>query len=170
MNKKNIFTVLFFVAITFFTQKMNAQTTIGGGIAYGTEIENIGINATAQFFIKENIAIAPSFTYYLPKKVTGDFSFEWYEISADGNYYFNIPDSKIKPYGLAGLNLSIVSIPSFNFGGFRTESISDTNFGFNIGGGADFDLGENITPFAQLRYTISSLNQLVIMAGVRFKI
>jgi len=172
MNKTNIFTVLFFLTITFFTQKTNAQITIGGGLAYGTEIESAGVNVTGQYFFNENIAIAPSFTYYFPKSTFGDFSFKWYEINADVNYYFKVPDSKIKPYGLAGLNYSIITFPSIDFGFFggSTESSSNGELGFNLGGGAGYDLGKKITPFAQLKYTISSFDQLTIMAGIRYEI
>lgn len=170
-KKRIALTITSIIIALFFTHKTNAQTIIGGGIAYGTEIESIGVNATGQFFIQENIAIAPSFTYYLPKTIAGDFSLKWYEINADVNYYFEIPDSKIKFYGLAGLNLSFVSIPSFNFGGFGiSDSNTNSEFGFNIGAGADFNIDKKITPFAQLKYTISSVNQLAIMAGIRYEL
>lgn len=170
------------LALTFLTQKTNAQTTVGGGIAYGTEIENMGINLTGQYFIKDNLAIAGSFTYYFPKDfgndlgINGeDYKIKWYEINANVNYYFDIPGN-IKPYGLGGLNFSIVSIPTFDFGGFfggggnGVKNVSTSKIGLNIGGGADFDLGKNFTPFAQLKYVLSDFDQLQILAGVRFNL
>ena len=171
MNTKSTLTIMSLLVLFFLTPKTTAQTTVGGGIVYGTEVENIGINVTGQYFINENIAIAPSFTYYFPKTIVANYSFKWYEVNADGNYYFAIADSKIKPYGLAGLNVSIISFPNASFGGFgSTTSDSSTKIGANIGGGASYDIGKNITPFAQLKYTLSSFNQLAIMAGVRFEI
>lgn len=169
MNKKHTLTILCFSILAIFTKEANAQITVGGGIVYGTKVENIGINVTGQYFINDNIAIAPSFTYYFPKKITSNYSYKWYEINVDGNYYFAIPDSKIKPYGLAGLNLSIISLPTYNIGVFGTsDNSSNTEFGFNIGGGASYDIGKKVLPFAQLKYTISSYNQLAIMAGIRY--
>ena len=168
---KNTLTIVSLLAILLCIQKTNGQTTVGGGIAYGTEIENIGINVTGQFFIKDNIAIAPSFTYYFPKSIVSNYSFKWYEINADGNYYFVIPDSKIKPYGLAGLNFTIASVPSIGiFGSSTSSGSSSTKLGFNMGGGGSYDIGKKILPFAQLKYTLSSFNQLAIMVGIRYKI
>lgn len=120
--------------------------------------------------MKKNIAITPSFTYYFPKEVIGDFKLKWFEINADANYYFEVSNPKIKPYGLAGLNLSIVSVPSFSFGFLgKTEETSQTKLGINIGGGADFNIDKNITPFTQIKYNLSEFDQLSIMIGVRYE-
>ncbi len=155
-----------------FTQKIDAQITMGGGLAYGSEIENVGINITGQYFMKDNIAIEGSFTYYIPKSfgsilvLGADYSIKWYEINVNANYYFM--EGKIKPYGLAGLNYSIISIPTFiNFGSDLTNE-SSSKIGLNIGGGVDFDLGKKIIPFAQLKYVVGDFDQLQILAGARF--
>jgi len=179
LNNVKYFAILV-VAFTFMSQNTNAQTTVGGGVAYGSEIENIGINLTGQYFIKDNIAIEGSFTYYLPKDfgnglgTTGEnFQIKWYEINANVNYYFDMP-GKIKPYGLGGFNYSIISVPTFNIGSILTggsagvENVSSGKIGFNIGGGADFDLGKNFTPFAQIKYVLGDFDQLQLVAGVRF--
>ncbi len=175
MKTRKLVMVTCLMAVMMFSQKAKAQTTIGAGLVYGTQIKSAGINAVGQFFVKDNIAIAPSFTYYFPKKLVGDFSLKWYEINADVNYYFNA-GGNIKPYGLGGINVSIVSIPTFNFGGLfggggvGSGSTSVSRFGINLGGGADFDMGSGVTPFAQLKYTTSYTGQLAIEAGVRFKL
>jgi len=168
-QQKLIFLSLF--SIVFFSQKTNAQITVGGGLAYGTEIETVGFNATGQYFIKENIAIVPSFTYYLPRNIVGNFSLKWFEINADINYYFDLENSNIKPYGLGGLNYSIITVPSFDFGILgSSDSSSNSELGFNLGAGADYDLGKKITPFAQLKYTLGDADQLTILAGIRYEL
>jgi len=177
MKKTKLFLTICFLAITFFIQNTNAQTTVGGGIAYGTKIENIGINLTGQYFVKDNIAIEAAFTYYLPKDLgTGlgsDYKMKYSEFNANANYYFNLEGSSIKPYGLAGLNISFLTVPTFNLGsvfggGSGVESETHSKIGLNIGGGADFDFSKNFIPFAQLKYVISDADQLQILAGVRF--
>ncbi|MEE9363498.1 MAG: hypothetical protein V3U92_12950 [Cellulophaga sp.] len=172
-TKKIVLTISFFVTLLGI-QNTVAQTTIGGGIGYGTEIENVGVVVNGQFFINDQLSIAPDFTYYFPKNIADGFNFKWYEINANANYYFNTKGSA-KFYGLGGINFSIISIPTFNLGGLfegagQTSNISSSKLGLNLGGGVDFDLDSTITPFAQLKYTISSFDQLVIVAGVRFKI
>lgn len=175
MKTKNIVLSICIFAISLFvTEKAQAQATIGAGIAYGTEIESVGATVNAQFFISDQLALSPEFVYYFPKGSTGDFKIKWYEFNANANYYFST-EGTAKFYGLGGLNFSIVSIPSFNLGDLFGEtasvgSTSATKIGLNIGGGVDFKLEGNITPFAQIKYTLSSFDQLAIVAGVRFKL
>ncbi|TRX62568.1 porin family protein [Fulvivirga sp. M361] len=143
--------------------------TVGGGFAYGTEIENIGLHLDGQYFIKENLAIAPSFYYYFPKEVVPGFDLKWFEFNANVNYYFEL-DSEVRPYALGGLNFAFLTVPSVSFLGFETEKETSTEVGLNIGAGADFPLGGSVTPFGELRYIIGDADQLAIAAGVRFDI
>lgn len=171
--KKFFVIILFASQVIFAGEESNAQTTIGGGLAYGTDIESIGIHANGQFFINDNLAISPSILYYFPKEIVEGFNYKWFEINGNVNYYF-IKEESVNVYGLSGLNVSIVSVPVLNFssifGGGDVNNSSATKIGLNLGAGADFDIGSNITPFGQLRYNISSFSQLAIEAGIRFSL
>ena len=178
-TKKIILSICFLATALFFTQKSTAQMNVGGGIAYGTEIKNMGIDVTGQYFLKDNMAIEASFTYYLPKDfgngLGDDYKIKWYEFNTNVNYYFKLDNSSIKPYGLGGLNISFLSVPTFDIGsifggGDGVKNQTSSKIGLNIGAGADFDLGKNFTPFAQLKYVLSDADQLQILAGVRFEI
>lgn len=161
----------FFIAATLlfgglFAVSAQTETRIGGMLAYGTEIENLGIGVNAEFGITEKLSVSPSFIFYLPRE-EGPISINWWEINANGNYYF-IKNEGIDVYGLAGLNYSSVKVEyseNYFFGGAST---SDGRFGLNIGGGANFDIGSSIFPFAELKYVIIDGGQLVIAAGVKF--
>ncbi len=173
---KTIAIALLFSLTALFTQKVKAQVTAGVGFAYGSKISTVGINITGQFFITENIAVAPAFTYYFPDTVGIIIGYKrkWYEVNVDANYYpkLNIIDGKLKPYGLAGVNYSIISFPNYTyFGTINNDDLTSSKFGVNVGAGAEFDMGKKITPFVQLKYTIGfdSLNQAQIAAGIRFK-
>ena len=168
--KKFFMIILFASQVIFGSEESNAQTTLGGGLAYGTEIESIGIHATGQYFINDNLAITPSILYYFPRELVEGFNYKWFEINANGSYYF-ITDESMNVYALAGLNIAIISFPFLDFSsvfGGEANNSSTTKVGLNIGIGADFDIGSNITPFGQLRYNLSSFDQLAIEAGVRF--
>jgi len=166
-----------FLIAVIFIQNGHAQKNIGGGISYGTEIESVGITVNGQFFLKShtNIAIAPSFTYYFPKDfggLGGNYKFKWYEINADANYYFTTEGTKF--YALGGLNIAMVSVPTFDLGvifggGSGVSSKTQSKIGINLGAGADFEMG-NLAPFAQIKYSLSSFDQLALTVGVRFKI
>ncbi len=151
-----------------FTSLSSAQTDnrFGVMLAYGTEIENVGLGINADFPVAEHLTIAPSFIYYFPKDYPGG-DMNWWELNADANYYF-VENEGIGFYGLAGLNYSHVSV-DFDTAMGSMES-SNGEFGLNLGVGANFNIQSSITPFAQLKYVIIDGSQLVVSAGVRFRL
>lgn len=157
---------------TTVAQSSDNGFTLGALLAYGSEIENLGIGVNAEFVITEDLRISPSFIYYLPKS-NSIFKTTWMEFNANANYYF-IQDGKFDVFGLGGLNYSHVSVKydGSSFGGFvPTGSASDGRFGLNLGAGANMHLNsDSIVPFAELKYVIIDGGQLVLAAGVRFKI
>ena len=168
-------TIKFLAALSTFlvsslTASAQSETTIGGLLAYGTEIENLGIGANAEFPIADKMTISPSLIYYLPKEDFG-VKVNWFEVNGNLNYYF-VDHDNIGVYGLAGLNYSSVKVSydGDDFGFMDDFTGSDGRFGLNLGGGANFDIGGSITPFAELKYVIIDGGQLVIAGGVRFKI
>ncbi|MGO3238429.1 MAG: outer membrane protein [Psychroflexus halocasei] len=171
-NQLSIITSLslfFFSFISMSTaQAQEIDTRIGGMLAYGTEIENIGIGANAEFGVMEKLSISPSFIYYLPKE-EGPIKMDWFEVNANANYYF-LSDGKFDVYGLGGLNYSSVKVSSETLFG-ESYSVSDGRFGLNLGAGANMHLNnDSIMPFAELKYVIIDGGQLVLAAGVKFKI
>lgn len=172
MKTINLLFVTAFLCLTFsFTANAQSETKLGGLLAYGTEIESIGIGANAEFPIAEKLTISPSLIYYFPKDEAG-IKINWFEVNANANYYF-LDEDGIGVYGIAGLNYSSVKVDYDDsaFGGFLDEySASDGRFGLNLGGGANFNIGSSITPFAELKYVIIDGGQLVIAGGVKFKI
>lgn len=167
-----ILLMAFALGLIFMTTKVQGQAAVGGGLAYGTEIESVGINLNGTYMINDNIALAPTLMYWIPKSYWGDLKLKWFEVDLNGHYYFDT-GGNIKPYALAGLNFSFITVPGFSvsFGGYgvSTESETTTKVGLNLGGGVEFDIDAPIKPFGQLNYTIiDSFDQLVIMAGVRF--
>ncbi|SDI08527.1 outer membrane protein [Winogradskyella thalassocola] len=170
MKKINLIIATTLFSITFsigaFAQ---TETKIGALIGYGTEIENIGIGANAEFPIMEKLTISPSFIYYLPKDESG-IKINWFEVNANANYYF-LDEENIDVYGIAGLNYSSIKVKyenSFGLGG--DFSSSDGRIGLNLGAGANFNIGSSITPFAELKYVIIDGGQLVVAAGVKFNL
>ena len=164
MKKKTtlLITVLA-LTFTFAVQNAIAQTRIGGFLAYGTEIETLGLGAVGEFFVNENIAIAPGLLYFFPKDL-GGYDYTWFEINANGEYYFTTSGSA-QVYGLAGLNFAFVSVDlPAAFGG----NASSTEVGLNLGVGSNFDIGSSVLPFAELRFVIGNADQLVLSGGVKW--
>lgn len=158
-----------FIAICLLTANFavaQEDTRIGGYLAYGTEIESLGIGATAEFPIATNLTIAPSLTYFFPREENG-VDFDWFEVNGNVNYYF-LDEDGVGVYGIGGLNYSSVKVSGDT--GFGTISVSDGRFGLNLGAGANFKIGGSIIPFAEVRYVIIDQGQLVVQGGVKFNI
>ncbi len=77
-------------------------------------------------------------------------------------------------YGVGGINITGVhwkaEYESTNFSTGQKETIkdsdSDTEFGLNLGGGGQYDINEKIALFGELKYVISSYDQLVFTFGI----
>ncbi|MGJ8591155.1 MAG: outer membrane protein [Aquaticitalea sp.] len=167
---KKFFTTFCFVAFSLFSLNAQENSRIGGYLAYGSEIKNIGFGLNAEFPVMERLTIAPSFTFFLPKEESDLIKTTIFELNGNANYYF-LQDDSFGFYGLAGLNYTSVKVKVEDLGfGFGETSASEGKIGFNIGTGANFNLGKNWTPFAELKYVLSDFDQLVFMAGVKFNI
>lgn len=163
--------ITLFIAFTMgilTTVQAQEETKFGAFVAYGSEIENIGIGINAEFPIMESLTIAPSFIYYFPKEEFG-VKMNWMEFNANANYYF-VNEENLGVYALGGLNYSSIKV-SFDDNLFgESYSASDGRFGLNLGAGANFNIGGSIVPFAELKYVVIDGGQLVAVAGVKFSL
>lgn len=164
LKMKHIVFILFFAAIS---QISFAQISIGGGLAVGTEIENIGFSAKGAYQINDQWAGNAGFTLFLPKS-NGGLDLTLWTVNFDGHYLFKLND-KFSAYPLAGLNISTFST-DVNLGIFGTEKVSNTKVGLNIGGGALLNISEKMNGFAELKYVIGDFDQLVLNVGVLYGI
>ena len=151
--KKLIFSVLLVIVISFSSQ---AQKTIGAGLAYGSEIENLGIGVNAEFDLNAQIDISPSFIYYFKKN-----NVTLWELNGNINYIFSSNGPTF--YGIAGLNITGVKVDAGVFG-----DRSDSELGLNLGVGASFAQSGSVIPFAEAKYVLSNYDQLSLFGGVRF--
>lgn len=166
--KKTALFIAFMVGMLT-TLQAQEETKIGALVAYGSEIESIGIGVNAEFPIMENLTISPSFIYYLPNEEYG-FKMNWMEFNANANYYF-VSEENLGVYALGGLNYSSIKVSYDGDLGFgESYSASDGRLGLNLGAGANFNIGGSIVPFAELKYVVIDGGQLVAAAGVKFSL
>ncbi|MEG8947872.1 outer membrane beta-barrel protein [Rosettibacter firmus] len=81
-----------------------------------------------------------------------------------GKYYIPVGNTPVKPYGGVGLGF-VISKVSVDVPGFSTSE-SDTDFGFRLVGGADYQISPNIKGFAEINYHSNGTDFLGIFAGV----
>ncbi len=149
-------------AIAFLTVNMNAQSgSIGGGLSYGSEIEEPGINLRASGALSSGIMFGADFNYFFPGD-DGSFDVDVYGVN--GNLSFLIHAGEVVYlYPLVGINYTSVRT---EFVGF-TETRSEV--GANVGGGFGFNFGA-ISPFLEYKYVISNYDQNVLTVGVLFNL
>jgi len=159
---KHLFVILFFMTICLVLS--HAQIELGGGLAFGTEIENLGIQARGRISLDENFKIVPNLTYFF----TDDnelFDTNYFSIDGDVHYVFDL--ESVELYPLAGINIGIVRVEYDGPGSSNIDSDdSDTELGLNIGGGALYQINDQLTGFGELKFVISDFDQAVITAGV----
>ncbi|MBI4914467.1 MAG: outer membrane beta-barrel protein [Acidobacteria bacterium] len=115
---------------------------------------DFGVGARVEYSLQEMISlpidVVAFFNWYFPD------GFDFWEIS--GNATYSIPMDMIVPYAGAGLY----------YASFDAGSFDDSEIGLNILGGAKFELGMGMTPFAEFRLTMGDYDQWMISGGVLF--
>lgn len=159
--KKILLTLFFIATITYASQ---AQTRIGAGLGWGSEIEELGIGINGEFFLKDNISLNPGFIFFLVDDGPFDKRNFW-TFNINGNFYFH-ETSSVSVYGIGGLNLSTMSVEDNDF----DLDDSSTELGINLGIGSNFDVGGAVLPYAEMKYVLGDFDQLVIFFGVKFGI
>lgn len=164
------------VLLLAFIGTLSAQKskTAGVHIAFGSEIEQVGIGVNGEFFVAEKVSIAPELNLFFPEKNTynnggfkSTYKYSTWSVSGDVHYYFVTTD-KIGFYGLAGLSLAVVRwSTNINTNPPQETSDSDSELGLNLGVGANFTVPGKIIPFGQLKYE-THYEQLLLQAGIRF--
>lgn len=167
---RRIFFVMLIGSLFFGLENAQAQAVdgafrVGGHLGYGTSIESFGIGVRGDYAVSPSILIAPDFMYFFGKNDFVDVN--WFDINFNGNYLIEINNPDLVPYALAGLNIAVTSLDCNNLPGSVCEDSSNTELGFNIGGGMDYFVGRMIV-FGELRGVLGKADQLVFITGVKF--
>ncbi|WP_452231611.1 outer membrane beta-barrel protein [Lacinutrix sp. MEBiC02595] len=164
----NIKKLFLFATITFlFATQMQAQISIGGGLAYNEKISAPGITLKGVFTITDNIAISPSASYFFGNQLYG-YKRSILAVDVNAHYYFDIIESKLKVYPIAGVNFSSYKTGGYNNAFFtdNTYQVKDNAFGGNIGAGATYQFTEKLKVYLEPKFVVSDYSQVVINAGV----
>ncbi len=162
---KKLFLVAAFAMVSAFA---SAQFAVGVHTLYGTDVSNLGIGVRARYDINEQFRLDGNFNYYFKKN-----NVEFWDINANLHYLFNITD-RFDVYPLGGLGV-VSAKSSYEYKNpvtnrWETISNSDTKLGFNLGGGVDFALTDDLYLNGEVKYQIvSGYNQAVMSAGIVYK-
>ena len=155
------------VAIAAVTMSVAAQAqqkgdmAAGGSLVIGTgdSFTNVGISGKFLYNVTDPIRMEGSLTFFLKKN-----NVSFWDISVNGHYLFPVAD-QITVYPLAGLGIFGSKVDMGSWGSYSNSDVC-----FNIGGGMDFKLTDQLFLNAELKYKIvNHWNRLMISAGITYK-
>lgn len=161
MKPRITLTIIFiFAAIS----TSNAQIIPGGGIIYGDDIEEVGINLRAYKFVNEKICFGPEFTLFNKHNtVIGGENAEigLWEINFNAHYIFEIGEG-LGVYPLTGVNFSreVEKVEGHS-------DVKESVLGLNAGFGAHYEKNKLLF-YAEYDRLISDLGQNSFTLGVLF--
>lgn len=162
MKKVTYAFIIILGTLFFITSNAEAQRiTAGGGVGYGSKSENANFQVNLYYTLPT-----------LPLRIGGDVGFSKPEddltnIESNANLHFMAVDTELLSlYTITGLNVLHVR---FSPDGGETSSNTDT--GFNLGAGAEVDLGFG-RAFGEAKYILGTdrEEQVVLGAGVRVSV
>lgn len=157
--------ILLTVVMIAWTYAGHGQTRLGLMGGYGGRFASPAIGGNAEFFITDDISLSPGILHYFPIS-RNNTTKTWLEINADGHYYLYYQDI-FQFYALGGVNYTVLK---FKDKEDSSLSYTEGNLNLNVGGGMNFDFGEDFYPFSEIKYTLGTNNQIVIVAGIKFTI
>lgn len=161
--------LLVIVLISFAGLKSQAQFKLGGGLAYATELNGIGLSANGVYSFTDKWEGAATFTYYFKKDYVS-----WWSLDATAHYVF-VSSDKSAFYALGGLEIlgTKVDIPEIDLGGWGSYgggSASSTDFGIVLGAGGRLNFSDKMAGFGELKLGIQSSTYIGFNAGLLFSL
>lgn len=167
---KKILLSIFFVAAAISTnaQTQKRELSVLGNLGFQTDFKRFGIGAQARYNIMNNIRIAPDVTFFFPKdKVTG------FDINVNAHYVFDLKKERFSFYPLAGIGMqnNHYGKQTINVNGKeeKTDSRSTTDFAFNLGAGATYNLDLRSYLNFEGKYMFGSKHCAVFLIGYGYK-
>ncbi len=164
--------ILFVILLTVVSMGAFAQKGSVSGhakLGYQSDYKRFGVGVEGRYEIVDNIRLAPDVVFFFPKDKTWGA-----DINLNVQYTFTNVVDKLTLYPLAGLNISNnrTSSRKIEYAGVVVESKSHgfTNFGFNLGGGLDYDLTADTYLNFEMKYTFADWDygQFMFGYGIRF--
>jgi opacity protein-like surface antigen len=153
---------------------------IGASLAFVSPEDldgTVGLGVFADLgFVTPQIGLEPHIEYWSTSEQAygAEVSMRDVAIGCRGKYYFEVANTKMRPFAGAGLGLHFLKAEaSVTVPGFPTMSdeASDTQFGIDLGGGLATPLGPKDDLHFELWYgVVSDVSQLALRVGISHKL
>ena len=175
-----IFLFFSFILINKISGQNSLQSTkLGAGISFGTGFEyhhvhtgNPGIRIIGIRNFNESFQISAAVSFFLPEKedfYDGTRSSTLLMVEMEGQYFIFSRDEFLF-YALGGLSTAVL------ISNYKGESpdlyldYSDQAIGFNLGAGVNLSFNKTVNFFGEMKYVVSTYNQLIASVGVLMNI
>ena len=153
-----IFSMMFCIMGSAFAQK--GIQVAGVSLNYGTEISSIGLGVKYQYNITNNIRLEPSITYFFENNKGVDM----FDLNVNAHYLLPVQNN-VRLYPLAGLTYATWRA---DFGHDGAE-LTHNKFGINLGGGAEFDISDELMVNFEIKYQlVSDFDQAIFSVGLAY--
>ena len=160
------------IAVVTMSLAVNAQEqgdmAVGANLVlgYNSDFTDFGVGGKFLYNVSDAIRLEGAVTFFLPKDYFG-VKLSFWDLSVNGHYLLPVSD-KFTLYPLVGLGIQGWKLKVSESG----ISVSDTgsDLCFNLGGGFDYKLTDQLFLNCELKYRIvEDWNRLVISAGITYK-
>ncbi|HBR53761.1 MAG TPA: hypothetical protein EYN07_05990 [Flavobacteriaceae bacterium] len=159
---KKILLTLAIVLSAYISQAQEFGAAIHAG--YLTEIDAIGAGADLTYDFNEKWGLTASGTFASAEG--GGIRNKWFALDLNGRY--NVID---KLYVLAGGEYLSLTVKNLGIGGGvigDESSVTDTEFGINLGTGYRYNIVDNVSVFAEVKYVVLEAGYVHARAGLHF--
>ncbi len=151
-------------------QADGGDMSVGGGLAYATDINSLGIAARGWYEVPSDeyvFYIVPELVYYLPTSSSAGFDVQWITFDVMWQWMFESSEG-FYLYSLGGLGFkrATVTVDSPFLGEI---SESDTSLNLDLGAGVEYETDFGGV-FGEFRFVFIEGSFLVFESGVRFPI
>lgn len=128
-------------------------------LGYQSDYKRFGVGVEGRYEIINNVRLAPDVIIFFPNNNTWGV-----DLNLNAQYTFTNIVDKLTLYPLAGVNISN------NKWSYHGLSNKFTNFGFNVGAGADYDITPGTYVNFEMKYTFADWDygQFMFGYGLRF--
>lgn len=167
MKKILFLAVLSFIS-TFGVYAQQGSKSAVAKVGYQSDYKRFGIGVEGRYEIIDNLRLAPELTFFIPNHKTIGL-----DVNVNAQYLFRNVLDNLTVYPLAGLNMSNNHYSGDKYhdiyGKEYNTSSSYTNFGFNLGAGAEYQLDKGFLVFdIKVVFSDGNYGQFNIGYGINF--
>lgn len=156
MKKIMMIVCMMLVSAATFAEKGDKWVGVNANYALDEDYHGFGLGAKAQYEMIDHVRLEGAFNYFFKQD-----GVSLWDLNANLHYLIELSNDRAAAYPLVG-----VSLLSANVDTEGTDN-GGSDFGFNVGGGIEYHLTDNLKVNAELRYQlVKDWHHFVLAVGV----